>query len=127
MTFPSNPYNHLMPEGLESYRSFLETHGRELSEISAVTYAPSGQPGVYAIWTSLSEQVPRCLYVGSSNDLQRRLIEHIRYEENQLLFHYVYVYGSALLFTFETTPTETVARDREYQVIRRLIPECNNA
>ena len=126
MSFLSDQTNRVAPQVMEFNRAFLDTHGREFSYVGALGFAPAGQPGVYAIWTPQYSDA-RCIYVGSSINLQRRLNEHLRGSDNLLLRQYMAAYGSSLLFTFERTWTVVAARDLEAQLIQLLNPECNIA
>lgn len=96
-----------------------------------------GTPGVYAIWSSSLFERDRCLYVGMSDNIPRRLFEHLSGSGNPRLAESVSFFGSPGLgrpgigspryFTAKTTETYADAMRLESALIRRLEPEYNIA
>lgn len=116
-----------------------------------------GTPGVYAVWSSSSFEGDRCLYVGMSDDIPRRLFEHLGGSGNPRLAESVPGFGSPSLgspglgssrlgspgfgsrglgapgfgspryFAAKTTDSYADAKRLESALIQRLQPEYNNA
>jgi hypothetical protein len=70
--------------------------------------------GVYALWTGET-----WVYVGESNDILRRLLELFG-NPGPCIAKYV-----ALVFGYELVPTEAQRVARQDQLIRELVPTCN--
>lgn len=80
---------------------------------SVVSNAPSAS-GVYALYVPTGPWV----YIGESNDIQRRLLEHLK-ESGTCLANY-----RGLYFSYELAPTGSRVT-RQNQLILELRPVCN--
>ena len=88
--------------------------------------APSS-PGVYFLYeTSFLDSVPRLTYIGETNNLKRRLLEHDDGKDGPCT-------QNAHKFAFERTPSkakakqqETVYLDKFKQENNRRTPKCND-
>ncbi len=81
-------------------------------EASIRRYVPAA-PGVYGIFTK-----DRWVYVGQSQDLERRLLEHV-FGDNPCVQRH-----SPTSFMFELAPVWQLD-SREAALIRELSPACN--
>ena len=70
--------------------------------------------GVYALWTGET-----WVYIGESNDILRRLVELVG-SPRPCFAKYV-----RLVFGYELVPTEARRVARQGQLIRELVPACN--
>jgi hypothetical protein len=70
--------------------------------------------GVYALWTG-----DTWVYIGESNDMLRRLLELFA-SPRPCIAEYV-----RLVFGFELVQTEALRVARQDQLIRELVPACN--
>lgn len=77
--------------------------------------------GLYCFWLR-----GRCLYVGMSENLQRRITEHIRIEDNpQLLAHFkAYPNEIKISFVYLDLPANKL-RNMESAIIQKLRPIAN--
>ena len=80
---------------------------------SVFANAPTGS-GVYALWAGQT-----LVYVGESDDLQRRLLEHLTNPGPCLRLY------AALAFGYEVNPTVTERRERRDELIAEFNPACN--
>jgi excinuclease UvrABC nuclease subunit len=80
---------------------------------SILTSAPN-KPGVYAIW---NKQV--WIYIGETQDIQRRLLEHFDHTEACIQESKPAVWG------YELFQSEQFRIQRQRALIRELLPACN--
>lgn len=80
---------------------------------SILTSAPN-KPGVYAIW---NKQV--WIYIGETQDIQRRLLEHFDHTEACILE------GKPAVWGYELFQSEQFRFQRQRALIRELQPACN--
>ena len=124
---PPDPYN----------ARFLNTHGvpdlswkkktrYRFTDVEIKRVAPTS-PGVYFLYErSLLDSVLRLTYIGETNDLKRRLLEHDDGKDGPCT-------QNAHKFAFERTPSkakakrqETVYLDKFKQENNDRTPECND-
>lgn len=91
---------------------FNATTGHVYDEASINVAAPQAS-GVYGIYTDQA-----WIYVGESNDLRRRLLEHVR-GDNPCITR-----AQATGFVFELSPSAARVA-RQNQLILELRPSCN--
>ena len=92
-----------------------------------ITTVQESACGVYAIWyRTLGHD--ECLYVGSSNDMRRRLLEHLsgaNNRANRALAWRIGNGGSSVYFSVMPFGSALLLGDLETALIKRLQPECN--
>ncbi len=80
-------------------------------------------PGLYCFWLR-----GRCLYIGMSMNLRRRLGEHCTAEDNLLLRHYFETYRNEIMLSFSYHDvSERRLRAMESDAISEMRPLTNNA
>ena len=81
----------------------------------------SPQPGLYCFWLRT-----RCLYVGMSEDLQRRMAQHCTAEDNPKLARHFQTYSEEIRvsITYLDMPASRL-RHIESRIISTLKPICN--
>lgn len=80
----------------------------------SVTLNAPNASGVYAIYNQ-----NRYVYFGESNDIQRRLLEHLNDRQ-----HAMHVHG-AVSFAFDLVATEAGRKARQNQLIAGCPTPCN--
>jgi predicted GIY-YIG superfamily endonuclease len=80
---------------------------------SILTSAPD-KPGVYAIW---NKQV--WIYIGETQDIQRRLLEH--FDNTEACIHQ----SGPAVWGYELFQSEQFRIQRQRALIRELLPACN--
>ena len=84
--------------------------------------------GVYAIWIWYEQsEHPTCLYVGSSNDIRSRLLQHRNESHNDSLAMYVNAFGDTLAYSAMSYGAVLTLHTLEQALIDRLQPACNAA
>lgn len=96
--------------------AFTETTDFAFTEEGILKYAPRSS-GVYGIRNS-----SRWVYVGEAEDMEARLLSHVRRESDQ---GYCIFNNSATRYTFERVPGEYARKARERALIAELRPVCN--
>jgi len=95
---------------------FSQTTGFSFTESGILAYAPRSS-GVYGIYNS-----GRWIYVGEGQDIESRLLSHVRRESDQSSC--IFSYGPTR-FVFEQVPGELARKVRERGLIAELSPACN--
>lgn len=95
---------------------FNQTTGFSFTESGILAYAPKAS-GVYGIYNS-----GRWIYVGEAQDIETRLLSHVRRESDQSAC----IFGnSPTHFVFEQVAGELARKVREQGLIVELSPACN--
>jgi excinuclease UvrABC nuclease subunit len=97
---------------------FNQTTGFSFTESGILAYAPRTS-GVYGIYNSR-----RWIYVGEAQDIEARLLSHVRRESDQSKC--IFSYGPTH-FVFEQVQGELSRKARERALIAELRPACNMA
>ena len=80
--------------------------------------------GVYRLSVKLKDNSFRIFYVGRSDDLKKRLLEHLSdSERNKCLLNHIKDY--TIKFRFAYIPLEQDRKDVEYTLYKKVKPECN--
>ena len=79
-------------------------------------------PGLYCFWVR-----GRCLYVGMSTNLKRRLKQHCESEDNERLADYFNTYNGEIVVSvvYKEGTTETSLRRLELEAIKAMNPIVN--
>lgn len=80
--------------------------------------------GVYRIYIKMTDGKYKVIYVGSAENLQKRLLEHLSTtEQNSKLKNMIERYITAFRFTYLSS--ESDRKNIEYTLFHHFKPECN--